>query len=140
MGLLCEFAERRKFYTEYVPFWASVGIRIQEYVHSVCGIRPEYCEYGQNTAPWEVVWNTWNTYSHSRVKAQGRGLTGAGGTEKTGAKHRTRQDWRALALTYHNLNWVHTHDSSKNFPTLSQQANNYSKHGAVWRAHAGHWH
>jgi hypothetical protein len=38
-----------------------------EYVfRNTCGIRPEYCEYGQNTAPWEVFWNTGNTYSHSR--------------------------------------------------------------------------
>ena len=62
-----EFAERRKFYTEYVTFWASFGIHIQEYVWNTSGIRPEYCEYGQNTAPWEVFWNTctWNMYSHS---------------------------------------------------------------------------
>ena len=42
--LLCEFAERRKFYTEYVHFGATFGILIPEYV------------------VWEVIWNTWNAY------------------------------------------------------------------------------
>ena len=44
-----EFAERRKFYTEYVPFWASFGICIQEYVRSTSGIlriRAEYSPLG----------------------------------------------------------------------------------------------
>ena len=45
----CEFAERRKMYTEYVPFWASFGIRIQEYVWNTSGIlriRAEYSPLG----------------------------------------------------------------------------------------------
>eukprot|EP00966_Prymnesium_polylepis_P308152 7120929-Prymnesium_polylepis.1 len=32
--LQCEFAERRNFYTEYVHFWASFGIRIPCVFHS----------------------------------------------------------------------------------------------------------
>ena len=43
------------------------GPRLEYVFRNTCGIRPEYCEYGQNTAPWEVFWNTWNTYSHSRL-------------------------------------------------------------------------
>ena len=37
-GLLCEFAERRKFYTEYVHFWSlEYGV-----FHGIRGIRVEY--------------------------------------------------------------------------------------------------
>ena len=43
------------------------GPRLEYVFRNTCGIRPEYCEYGQNTAPWEVFWNTWNTYSHTVV-------------------------------------------------------------------------
>ena len=43
------------------------GPRLEYVFRNTCGIRPEYCEYEQNTAPWEVVWNTWNTYSTCRV-------------------------------------------------------------------------
>ena len=65
--LQCEFAERRKFYTEYVPFWASFGICIQEYVWNTSGIlriRAEYSPLGG--LRFQHFWNTWNTYSHSR--------------------------------------------------------------------------
>ena len=44
-----EFAERRKFYTEYVHFWTSFGIRILEYVWNSAGIlriRAEYSPRG----------------------------------------------------------------------------------------------
>ena len=38
LGLLCEFAERRKFYTEYVHFWSlESGV-----LHGIRGIRVEY--------------------------------------------------------------------------------------------------
>ena len=58
-SLLSEFAERRKFYTEYVHFWSlEYGV-----FHGIRGIR---VEYGWNTGLWEVIWNTWKTYSDSR--------------------------------------------------------------------------
>ena len=61
-ALLCEFAERRKFYTEYVHFWSlEYGV-----FHGIRGIR---VEYGWNTGLWEVIWNTWKTYSQSRASA-----------------------------------------------------------------------
>ena len=43
-----------------------LGGRLEYVFWNTCGIRSEYCEYGQNTALWEVIWNTWNTYSDRR--------------------------------------------------------------------------
>ena len=64
LSLLSEFAERRKFYTEYVHFWSlEYGV-----FHGIRGIR---VEYGWNTGLWEVIWNTWKTYSDSRPATLG---------------------------------------------------------------------
>ena len=32
-----------------------LGPRLEYVFRNTCGIRPEYCEYEQNTSPWEVV-------------------------------------------------------------------------------------
>ena len=53
--LLSEFAERRKFYTEYVAFWASFGIRILEYVWNTAGILPIRVEYSPRRGRLEYV-------------------------------------------------------------------------------------
>ena len=58
-ALHAEFAERRKFFTEYMPFW-----RLEyDVFHGIRGIRVEYV---RNTGRWEVIWNTSNTYSACR--------------------------------------------------------------------------
>ena len=59
-ALHVEFAERRKIYTEYVHFWASFGIRIQEYVWNTSGIlriRAEYSPLGGRLEYVEYVFN-----------------------------------------------------------------------------------
>ena len=49
--LHAEFAERRTFFTEYMPFW-----RLEyDVFHGIRGIRVEYV---RNTGRWEVIWNT----------------------------------------------------------------------------------
>ena len=52
LRLQYEYAERRKNYTEYVPFGASFGIhvRIPEYVWNTAEILRIPCMYGKNTA------------------------------------------------------------------------------------------
>ena len=51
--LHAEFAERRKFFTEYMPFW-----RLEyDVFHGIRGIRVEYV---RNTGRWEVIWNKYS--------------------------------------------------------------------------------
>ena len=74
---LLEYSVNSRSEENFIRNTSLFGPRLEYVFRNTCGIRPEYCEYGQNTAPWEVFWNTWNTctYSHSRTLTGGKCYT-----------------------------------------------------------------